>query len=178
MSAALWVLLSLSATLFQIPDNCSADNFIIKLNMSGWQRLSCLVLFFLSHSLFIDSRKRRWGEHAVFWLLAPCPCKKLVKFTRGSNPTSLSSFLLFPLPRLLSDLRLASSTYWQDTRADQQQTHGPTTPCFVLLCFLVGLNHDTDLLQLKCLPFTNSLIWLEKTCWKKKEKQTVWADLR
>lgn len=142
--------------------------------MSGWQRLSCLVLF---SSLTVCSLTPGTGDEGNMQFsdyLPLVPARSLLSLqgdqTQHHSPASSFSPLLVP------------SQIWGLPPQHTGNTHVLTnnklmcSPLlasfyFVLLCFLVGLNHDTDLLQLKCLHFTNSLIWLEKTFWKKRKSR-------
>lgn len=65
----------------KILGNCSADNFIIKLNMSGWQRLSCLI-FFVSQLVHCDSvtdsRNRMRGPYNFLISHPLVPARRLL----------------------------------------------------------------------------------------------------
>lgn len=82
------------------------------------------------------------------------------------KPNSISHFHLFPLHLGLSDLWLTSSPYWEYTFADQNQTPVPTTPCIILVCFLVYLSTLTKIFTFY--EFTH-MVW-KKLPGKKKEK--------
>lgn len=131
----------------------------------------------LSHSLFIDSRNRRWGEHEVFWLLAPCPCKRVLKFpgtyedqTHHHSPASSFSSFLFS-----SQIYGSPSHHTGNTHL--LTSNKLTCPPLLASFYLVFL--FTYLLQLKCLHFTNSLTWCEQTFQKKRKSrrsEQIWAS--
>lgn len=140
----------------KILGNYSADNFVMKLNMSGWQRLSCLIFifFFVSVcSLWFCDWLQGQDEGTMQFYSPPGPCKKVVNFTGDQTPIALSSLLLFPLS-LLPWIYRSSPLYMLAIHI-----FAPTNKlmCPTLLVFFYFVFLSTYLFRLKCLPFTNSL---------------------
>lgn len=106
----------------KILGNCSADNFVMKLNMSGWQRLSCLIFVFLSQFVHcdsvIDSRDRMRGPCSFTHLLVPARRLLIlqeIKPQQHSPASSFSPFLCSP-----GSMGHLLSTCWQYTFSHQQ----------------------------------------------------------
>lgn len=138
---------------------------ITKLNTSGWQRLSCLVLFFF----FLISQFVHWlqkkEKRGTCSFLITCPLALQEGCYASSKRIKPNSISHFPLYLGLSDLWLTSSPYWEYTFADQNQTPVPTTPCIILLYFPVYLSTLTKIFTFY--EFTH-MVW--KNFLEKKEK--------
>lgn len=154
----------------KILGNCSADNFVMKLNMSGWQRLSCLILFFFLSQFVhcdsvIDSRDRMRGPCSFTHLLVPARRLLIlqeIKPQQHSPASSFSPFLCSP-----GSMGHLLSTCWQCTFS-HQQAHVPNTPCFLLLCFLVYLSISTKMFTFY--KFTH-IVWKKNLHKKRKRRQ-------
>lgn len=133
----------------KILGNCSAGNFIIKLNMSGWQRPSCLLLFFCLTvgSLWFIDRMRGPGSFLITHSLVPA--RRLLiyellymlyrRWTQQHSPASSFSLFLFSSGSMGHLL----STCWQYTFADQQTSscaHHSLFSFTLFSCLLIYFN--------------------------------------